>query len=358
MPEEQKTPTPPAFFLILGLFLVFLFGSGLFAMEKHFTKQKSVLSAVKQLAVTMPSVSSIDSAFNGKIIQAQGMATTTQTLQDARFGIDVKALGLVYEVEYYQDIDTGEGFEKAWTNRPAKFLNPQDYAINSRVMPELENSTTYVTAAKLGVYNISPALLQALHDAKPLELRILPSQLEALHTHILEAGKKALSTPDSVELYLRALQRGDTPRLLAKIVDNSLYLGFDPSNPELGDMRLSFAIVPEQEVSIVAQVEGDTFYAYKDGHDDIFPLIYGGKINTEEVISLRTSEDKGDIWLLRTLFTLLIIFGARMIISYYRRSAVEKAQPNMLSSINPWGPSLALGIVLTIIISFSGQLFA
>ncbi len=358
MTEDQNSPTPPAFFLILGLFLVFLFGSGLFAMENHFTKQKSILRAVQSLAVTMPSVDTIDTAFDGKIIQAQGRAITTESLQDTRFGIDVKALGLVYEVEYYQDMDTGEGSEIAWTNRPAKFLNPQDYATNARIMPELENTTTYVNSATLGAYNISPDLLQGLHDASPLALEITPAQLRALHENMLEAGKKALHTPNSVELYLRALQRGEQPRPLAKVMDNSLYFGFDPNKPELGDIRLTFSIVPEQTVSIVGTVSGDTFYAYKDGHNDVFPLIYAGQINTEDVISLRTSEEGSDVWMLRALFALLIIFGARMIISYYRRDALEKGQPSALNTMNPWGPSLVLGFVLTLIISFSGQLFA
>ncbi len=358
MSHEEKQDTPPVFFLILGAFLIFLFGSALFSMEKHFAEQKSALSYINQQAIALPSVSSVDGAFNGKLVHAQGSASTSDTIVDERFGIAIKALGLIYKVEYYQDIDTGDSSDVDWSNRPARYLNPQDYELNSRIAPDLNNEVVYAQNAKLGVYDLGPKLLQGLRSTEPLDLKINPEQLEILHTAILEAGKKALHTPDSVAMYLKALQQGENPRSLVKIVDNSLYFGFNPSDPQLGDTRLTFYIIPEQDVSIVATVDNTTFRAYREPNGSIIPLIYAGKVDTQEVIDLRFAEDKSNAWSLRLLFLLLIIFGARMIVSYYRKDAAEKNEETILTNMNPWGPSILLGFVLAVLISFSGQLFA
>ncbi len=356
MSEEQQKPTPAVVYLILGIFLVFLFGSGLFSMEKHFSGQKITLSEIRQKAIIMPSASRVDPTYDGKLVHTQGNANTTQSLQDARFGIDVKALGLVYKVEYYQDVNTGEGFDVDWTNTPAKFLNPQDYAVNAPIMASLVDKTEYVKEATLGGYAMGENLLHGLRDARPLDLRVSPEQLEALHVSMLEEAKKALHVSDSVEVYLKALQEGDSPRILAKIVDNTLYLGNDPNDPQLGDIRLSFDVIPEQEVSTLAVIHGSSIDAYEDARGEAIPLIYAGRLNTEEVIAMRGTEDNYDVWLLRVLFGTLIVFGARMIISYFRRDAIEKGVPSSFCNVNPWGPTIALGLVLTVLISLSGQI--
>ncbi len=358
MSEEQENQTPLALLLTLGIFLILIFGSGLFTMEKNFAMQSKALSELQENATVVKNISQIDATLDGKLVSAQGAARTNETLQDARFGIDVKGLGLAYNVSFYQDVDTGEAFEVDWISNPERYLDPQDYAINAHVLDSLDGNIAFVKDATLGAYRIDGKLLEGLHEAEPLELRVTPDQLQALHDAMLEVGTKALNVPDSIEAYQKAKAEGKNPRILAKIVDNELYLGFDPKKPQLGDMRVTFSVIPEQDVTVVANMQGDTLHAYKNPIGAVIPLIVGRKTSMDATIQEYLDKEKDNAWLLRILFTLFIMFGTRVLVAYKRRTATATGEETYMSSMNPWIPSFTLGLILATVIAFAGQLLA
>ncbi len=358
LPEVRERDTPLSLLLTLGIALLLIFGSGLYSMEKHFATQSKSLSELEETAVPMKNITQVDAALNNKLIYAQGPAKTNDNLIDDRFGINVKGLGLVYNVYFYQDVDTGEGFEVDWISNPDMYLNPQDYDINAHIFDELTGKTVYVKDATLGAYTIDPTLLQGLHDATPMELRITPAQLEALHEAMYAAGKKALYIPDSIEMYDKAKKDMKNPRMLAKIVDNEIYLGYDPKDPQLGDMRITFSVIPEQDVSVIALPEGNTLMPYKDSSNLSIPLIVGRKTSMSATIQEYLDKNTDNMWTLRILFTMFIMFGTRVLVAYRRRTALEVGQETHLSTVNPWIPSFTLGLIIAIVIAFTGHLMA
>ena len=61
-------------------------------------------------------------------------------------------------------------------------------------------------------------------------------------------------------------------------IDGALYVGRDPSQPTVGDMKISFLQVPPQTASVVAAQTGDGFGPYTTHQDTTVELISAGTV--------------------------------------------------------------------------------
>ncbi|WP_204277998.1 TMEM43 family protein, partial [Escherichia coli] len=51
-----------------------------------------------------------------------------------------------------------------------------------------------------------------------------------------------------------------------RLSDGSVYVGDDPANPRIGDIRISYSILPEGAVSVVGRQIGNGLTAYVAGN--------------------------------------------------------------------------------------------
>ncbi len=376
MSEDQKKASRSILFLTFGIVLLLLFGIALFAMEKFSAAQRDALADAQAIVVNLPDVNKIDASYDEKLVAAQGKVTTKETIKDNLFGLNIEGLGLVYSVSYYQNV-TGEDDKVEWTKVPEKYLDPDDEAVNTLILQNVHNGITYVSEASLGAYSLDKELLHSLVKASALTQNFTPEQLQVIHESILSDAKRMRNPADSTELYLKEQAEGKNPSILAKVMYDELYLGYDPKKPRLGDMRIAFYTIPAQEASLVAVVDKDTFKTYEDGKGDKIPLIYPGTLIAEEVLLKRIHESHDNIWILRIFFTIFMVFGARAILSYMSRAEVQnkdeeslsykdlfdanvntqEAEDDYMQSVyaHPWLSSCMIGITLAILISFAGS---
>ncbi len=378
MSEEQKKASRSVLFLTFGIVLILLFGGALFSMEKYSAAQRDALTEAQSTAIAMTDTSKIDAALDGKLISAQGKITTTETIKDSLFGLEIDGLGLVYSVSYYQVIHTGEDDKIEWTTRAEKYNDNDVDAVNTVILRNVNNGISYVSKAALGAYSLDTELLQSLVKASAFKQNFTPEQLETIHEQILDDAKKSRNAADSVEAYLAAQKAGESPSILAKIMYDELYLGFDPKKPRLGDMRVTFYTIPVQEASLIATVKGNTLQAYKDARGKDIPLIYPGKLSSEEILQKRIEESFDNIWMLRAIFALFIILGGRAVISYLSRAEVTNKDEDGVSYAtifsgenapqessddymqrvygSPWISSITFGLVVALLVSFAGRM--
>lgn len=98
-------------------------------------------------------------------------------------------------------------------------------------------------------------------------------------------------------------------------MNNELYLGQDPQNPQIGDLRINLTEVEPQTVSIIAQQTGNTLQPYLAPAGQSVMLLLTGQHSSDEIIHQAQSENTLLTWVLRLLSLLLLIGGFALIMN-------------------------------------------
>ena len=123
---------------------------------------------------------------------------------------------------------------------------------------------------------------------------------------------------------------------------NVIYIGKDPSKPDVGDVKITFTQVKPAEISIVAAVSGDSFTSYTAKNGKTFSALRMGNIPQEQIFESEHATNKMMLWLFRILGFFLIMAGLRSIFSIVE--TLFKVIP-FLSRIIGWGVGLVCGVV-------------
>jgi hypothetical protein len=94
---------------------------------------------------------------------------------------------------------------------------------------------------------------------------------------------------------------------------STVYLGMNPNNPEVGDVRVTFEQTPPAEVSIIAQVRGNTFEKFKASNGYTFSRLAMGNAGSGEMFESARSDNKLFAWIFRVIGIICVIAGLRMI---------------------------------------------
>jgi len=122
-----------------------------------------------------------------------------------------------------------------------------------------------------------------------------------------------------------------------------VYIGKDPENPQIGDVRVTLTKVMPADISIIAQVSGKTFEAYTSkatGQD--FMELRMGTVSKASMIQSEHTKNTVGVWILRLLGTLLVIGGLKGIFGFI--TTLAKVVP-FLASIVGAGIGLICGVI-------------
>lgn len=177
----------------------------------------------------------IDRKNDNQLVQLSGVATTNETLSDDIIKVP-NAFKLTRKVEMYQweekkktekKDELGGGttevttysYDKVWASHA---INSDSFKRTSYRNPEfkMEGATLYAQTGKLGEFKLTE-----------------------------KQSKSMGGTVDYTDLPSNSAY---------KIVDNKYYKGYNPENPQIGDIRISYTYIPSgAEVSIIAQQKSD-----------------------------------------------------------------------------------------------------
>ncbi len=278
------------------------------------------------------SIGSIDPNNQGKPIYLTGMAKTTSNLQDDLFSISVPALQLRRHVEMYQwqekksseqkknlggstTTKTSHTYIKTWSSSlidSQSFQQTQGHQ-NPTSMP-FSSKTFTATSASLGVFSLPPSLINKLSDRQTLPLSNVDfdkEELAGLPTHKL----------------------GD-----------SFFLGNNPEQAQIGDITVSYKIIPLSNISVIAAQQNSSLSPYQVTEDNSIYLIQPGTVSIPGMYAIAQKNNQILTWLLRAGGLLMMFIGIMLIL---RPLSVLGDVVPFVGSLLSFGSSL-IAIILTL----------
>jgi hypothetical protein len=249
-------------------------------------------------SVVQVSADSVAPGNEGRLVHVSGMATTAETLTDPVFAVSLPALRLVREVEMFEwneekkdektknaggseTTTTTYTYDKKWSGsliRSEAFKKPVDHH-NPGTMP-YDGKDVVAASAKLGAFAFPEEAIK--HLAK-------------FETVPFDAEARAKLSPE--------LQSKVQP------VEGRLYLGTTPSDPQIGDVRISFKVVRPQVVSVVARQTSGALRPYRASAGDEILLVEPGAVEAKTMFKEAEAGNATLTWILRGVGFLLMAIG-------------------------------------------------
>lgn len=243
-----------------------------------------------------------DPSNDGKLVYVTGMLSTGGPVVDAEFGVNTTAVRLSRHVEMYvwkeetqtetrtklgggEERTTTYKYVREWSDKPVestKFKEPRGHTNPSMTYQSRE---TIAPGTRLGGFAVPNAMLRNFGEAQPLAAT--DAQAGALQIRI---NKPVVA------------------------VDGVLYAGRDPSQPAVGDMKISFRQVPPQAASVVAAQSGAGFGPYTTQQGTTVQLIAAGTVPAATMFRAAQDENATLTWVLRGLGVVLMFVGFGLIL--------------------------------------------
>jgi hypothetical protein len=227
-----------------------------------------------------------------------------------------------------------------WVSTPQNSADFEDPAYQNKnaVLANVEENEQWAQNVNFGAYMLNSSLITSISSTEDFDLAISDNLLSQLDKNAKDAyvrfhGKPAVVV-DSTDI--------DSGYQYIHVKDNVLYYGVNPSVPQIGDVRVTFTKVVPAKVTIISQVTGDTFKAYKAKNGELFQTLVMGKQSIEEIFDAENMSNTILTWVLRLLGIVLVIAGLRGIFGIIE--TLLKVVP-FIANIVGWG----VGLVCTVV---------
>ncbi len=258
-------------------------------------------------SVVKTSADKVDKGNEGKLVHLTGKVDVKETLTDNVFNVTVdNALVLERNVEVYQwkekkktktkkkaggkkEKVTTYTYEKEWVSQP---INSQDFkdekyrGANMNSTLPYEDATEKAKSAKLGAYKLSENIVGSLGEYEDVTVT----------EEILAKAPKELQGK-------------------AKVQGGNFYLGPDPAQPMIGDVRISFkAKKPGATSTVIAGQYGDKLEEWK--HEDLndgLLLTAEGEKSPKQMFADAQEANTIKTWIFRILTYLMMVGGLALV---------------------------------------------
>ena len=279
--------------------------------EERTFKTAGAIAEAELVTQNVEDVSRIDPALEGKLIHASARAETDETVTDSLFGIKINAINLRRNAEYYQwqehshsetrkklgggeETVTTYTYSREWVSSPIdsnKFEDPS-YRGRNKILADIKDETFWAGKVSFGAYRLPDFLKHSIGGEVPMTLQSADTkQLERIIN--VPSGRRA----------------GD----MISIQGSTVYIGQNPGNPSIGDVRVTFTQTPAAEVSLIAKVIRDTFEPFRASNGYDFSRLSMGTLSTERMFEGARSDNSIMAWILRAVGAVCVIIGLRMI---------------------------------------------
>ncbi len=346
MPDQYTHKTKKSYFskighafqnTIAGFLLFFIAIALIFINENNAIKRIKTLNlGEKEAFSTNPSL--IKSELDGKLIHISGLATTREILTDQEFRVADSGIKLKRNVEMYQwmekqekeeenkvggetEVTTTYSYYKGWNKNIVNsnnFKHPSEHQ-NPDTLP-YKSKEYEAELVKIGEYILDQTLINKINKYEPLNL-----------TEATDSTK---------------MRRIDKP---IRYYENQLYIGQDPTQPTIGDIRINYEIVKPTTITVIAKQNNDKLTTYQTKKSTIGLVSYGNK-SIAEMFQIVENSNRLNTWILRIVSIIFIILSLNMISQPLK--AIGNIIPIFSSIINyiTKTASFILGIIIALII--------
>jgi hypothetical protein len=219
----------------------------------------------------------------------------------------------------------------------------------------VEDQDLWAEKVTFGAYVLNESLIHSISSTEAVELNVNESVLASMDRNIADTYARikgvsvaqtepAAATADSVKTALPDSIKQDNKVDLDYVhqAGNVIYYGRSMNAPEIGDVRITFEKTVPAKVTVVSQVEGNTFKPFVASNKKKFQTLRMGKKSIEEIFEEENESNTMWTWILRIVGILLVISGFKSLFSFLE--TLLKVVP-FLSSIFAFG----VGIICTIV---------
>ena len=287
--------------VLIGLALIVVSIGVLFWNEGRAIKTAQGLTEGAGI-VRSVSADTVDPGNDGRLIHVSGMLSTAGPVADPDFAVRARAVRLERNVEVYQwkeethtetrtkfgggeERTTTYKYVRTWSDKPIdsdRFKEPRGH---TNPVMTYQSREALAAGTRLGAFAVPDSLLHGFGEAKRLE--VTEAQANALQIRV----NKPVAVNDGV-----------------------LYVGRDPSQPAIGDMRISFSEVPLQTASVVAAQAGSGFAPFPTHTGTTVELISAGTVPATIMFQQAQEENATMTWILRLIGVVLMLVGFSLIL--------------------------------------------
>jgi hypothetical protein len=284
-----------------GIILAGLAGYGLFWNEGSAVQTAKSLTEGAGLVVNIDAAR-VEPANEGKLVHITGEVKAGIKPYDAEFGVAVDGLRLVRTVEMFQwredrkvetnknvggseDAVTTYSYKKVWSSSP---IDSQEFKIrDGHANPAMRYSGA--------TFNGADVTLGAFRPGEQV-IRMLPDNQDIpVDTAMADA--------------LRARVHGPM-----QAIDGRFYLGENPSQPSIGDIRISYHFVPAGPVSIIGQQSGSDFTPYQTKAGNRILMVKPATTSAVDMFSDAQRDNVIWTWVLRFVCAFIMFIGFKLIL--------------------------------------------
>lgn len=284
--------------LFLGSFVLLTWNEG------RAIKREKTLSAGASQVVSVPSDGPL-AENEGKLVHVTGKAEAPDPVVDPVLGISAPDLKLRRDVEIYQwkedqksetkkklgggeETTTTYTYSKGWSStlidssafqKPAGHTNPDSAAI--------ESDTFTAEDIHVGKFVLPQSLTDLITNYEPR-----PVTAEEAKAAAEEHSANIQTAPGGL-----------------------LYIGKDPANPAIGDIRITFKVAPSGPVSIIARQIEDTFEPFSIPKLGTIELLQTGTVSAETMFQKEQEGNTLLTWILRLVGFVMMLFGLQLVAS-------------------------------------------
>ena len=246
--------------------------------------------SLKEGAATVIDVPSdnIDAANDSKLIHVTGDTAAGDALEDPLFNISESALRLRRNIKVYEwkekkesksrdkigggkETTTTYSYEKVWATdliKSSSFKSPEDHRNPAKL--EIPGKEFVSKNATLGKFKLTPQIIGKI------------------------PGDDTLAATDEQ----LAKVSSDLQSKL-KVESDQFYLGKDPADPEIGDEKISFAVLRPGTISIVAAQAKHSFAPYLTSNEREIELVESGSVSAPQIFAHAQAANRTLTWILR-----------------------------------------------------------
>ncbi len=285
---KNKNVTKRGGGFVLGIILIVVGVILLWSNEGRTVKTQSAINeALKEYKdVTSEQVNPKN---EGKLIATSGELDITNSgdLKDGKFNITIKAAKLERKVEMYQwdeNCTTDEDdhktctYEKKWSDMLIDSSSFEKSGYTNPTSFKYESEEYKAENIKVGAYDLPERLLSNL------------------------SYNEELKNEKLTEMY-------KTPVDNFKLEGNYLMNSSNVSDPQVGDLRISYRYASEGEVSMLGVQQGNTLTAFTGKKGKSIFQIKRGKYTGKEILNDMTKANQRTKWFLRIVGTIAVMLG-------------------------------------------------
>ncbi len=286
---------------LIGLVLIIASIVAIFWNEGRAINTARALAEGAGLVVSVDS-GKVDSVNDGKLVHVMGAANATAPLADPQFPVKANGLKLLRNVEMYQwrqdersetrnklgggqETVTTYTYSREWKdgrNESSAFRQP-----NGHANPPMAFARREIVAgdAKLGAFALPPDLIGKLGDGARFDVDAAGL-----------AGQAAQTPPE-------------------KIVDGAIYIGANPADPRIGDLKVSYSLAPNGPVSAIGRQTGAGLAPYRTKAGGTLYIIDSGELDAAQMFKQAESENAVTTWIVRGVALLAMGIGFALLFS-------------------------------------------